>query len=327
MSPEPHPAAPEFRRDPVSGRWVVVAPERAQRPVTLEEAPPPRADDRVGCPFCPGNEHDTPHEVLADRDVGTPPDGPGWRLRVVPNKYPAVRPDAPAAGRHEVVVETPDHIADPADLSDAQFRAVFQAYRDRLITLAEDTTLAAAAVFKNVGAEAGASLGHTHSQIVATPLVPPDLQLELDRSAAYHAEHGRCVFCDLIAAERAAGVRVVAETANVLAVAAYAPRFAYETWVLPKPHAGRFETTDDGWLAEFADVVKRVVRGLGRVPGAAAYNWFLHAAPLRSAELPHYHWHVEVLPRTARPAGLEWGFGCFVTAVAPERAAVELRGL
>jgi UDPglucose--hexose-1-phosphate uridylyltransferase len=330
--------APEFRRDPVTGRWVVVAPERSLRPMALDHSEPLHRDagGAVPCPFCPGQEHDTPDEVLALRD-----ESGAWRLRVVPNKFPAVRETSPpvatgglelfqrlpASGRHEVVIETPDHGASPATLSDVQFRAVFRAYRERLLAHAADPSLEYAAVFKNVGAEAGASIGHTHSQIIATPLVPDSIRLELDRSAAYFADHDRCVFCDLIAAERTAGERVVAESDRMIAFAAYAPRFAYETWVLPKAHASRYEPAGDDLLAELADVMKRVVTALDRMLAFPAYNWFLHTAPLRSAELPHYHWHFEVMPRTARPAGFEWSTGCFVTAVSPERAAAELRAV
>ena len=333
---------PEFRRDPVIGRWAVVAPERSHRPITLEGAEPRhrRNGERKPCPFCPGQEHDTPHEVLAYRDAGSPPDGPGWRLRVVPNRYPAVRPDVgeavcavegmvfvttPGLGRAEVLIECPEHLAAPTQLSDEQFAAVFRAYRDRIVSLAEDHRLAYAAVFKNVGAEAGASLGHTHSQIIATPIVPEAIQAELDGGQAFFARTGRCVFCDLAARDLADGERVIARSEHFLAVTAYAPRFAYEFWVLPLEHTSQYETLSDADAHELALLLKRVLLALDRVLGEPAYNWCLHTAPLRSPSLPHFHWHIEVLPRSARPAGLEWGFGCFITTVAPEQAAQELR--
>jgi UDPglucose--hexose-1-phosphate uridylyltransferase len=224
-----------------------------------------------------------------------------------------------------VVIETPDHLTNPALLSDGQFRDVFLAYRDRLIALAADPALHYASVFKNVGAEAGASLGHCHSQIVGTPLVPDLIARELRGATDYHARHRRCVFCDVVAHELADRSRVVAETPQFVALTAFAGRFAYETWVLPKAHGSRYETITDAAAGELAGLMKRVVRALDAVLAEPAYNWFLHAAPLRSAELPHYHWHFEVMPRTSRPAGFEWGGGCFVNAVAPETAAAELR--
>jgi UDPglucose--hexose-1-phosphate uridylyltransferase len=333
---------PEYRRDPICGRWAVVAPERSHRPVTLVGAEPRHRTngERQPCPFCPGQEYDTPNEVLADREPGSPPDGPGWQLRVVPNKFPAVRPDvgeefcavegmvfltAPGLGRAEVMIECSEHLPDPTKLSDERFAAVFRAYRDRVRALADDSRLAYAAVFKNVGAEAGASLGHTHSQIIATPVVPELVEAELMGGRDFFARTSRCVFCDLAARELMAGERVIAHSKHFLAVAAYAPRFAYEFWVLPLDHSARYETITDDAAQELALLMKRVLVALDCAQGEPAYNWFLHTAPLRSPELPHYHWHIEVLPRTARPAGLEWGYGCFITTVAPEQAAGELR--
>src|SRR5262245_52298697 len=273
---------PEFRRDPVCGRWAVVAPERALRPITLQGAEPRhrRNGERKPCPFCPGQEHETPHEVLAYRDPGTTPDGPGWHLRVVPNKFPAVRPDigdtfcavegmvflaTPGLGRSEVLIECPEHVPDPTQLSDGQFAAVFRAYRDRVRTLAEDERLAYATVFKSAGAEAGASLGHTASQIIATPVVPELVGSELAGAEAFLARTGRCVFCDLVDRELKDGERFVARSEHFAVVTAYAPRFAYEFWVLPTSHTSRYETIADGRCQELARLMKRVLVALDRV--------------------------------------------------------------
>lgn len=334
-SPPRASAFPEYRRDPVTGRWAVVAPARAHRPLVPHPAPAdpgPPGD----CPFCPGNEHDTPGELFADRDPGTAANGPGWRLRVVPNRYPAVEPApasevpeglfavTPAAGRHEVVIACPEHVTRAADLPRGAYRGLFRAYRERILVHAADPQLAYTLAFKNVGAAAGASLAHAHSQLVATPFVPPAVQEEMAAAHAHRAITGRCVFCDVVGAE-AGGPRRVCESDAFVAVAAFAPRFAYEVWVLPKSHASRYETIGDAAVGELAGVVRRVVEAQDAVLGPVAFNWVLHTAPLRSAELPHYHWHLEILPRTATPAGFEWGGGCFVTTVAPEDAAGQLR--
>jgi len=276
--------------------------------------------ERRPCPFCPGQEHDTPHEVYALREAGTAPDSPGWRMRVVPNKFPAVRVGSTAYGTHEVVIETPDHLSNPTALSDEQFSDVLIAYRERLLALAADPRLVYAMVFKNVGAEAGASLGHSHSQIVGTPFVPDLIATELAGANAYHDQQGCCVFCDLL---RDAGERVVFETEHFAAFAPFAPRFAYELWVMPKQHAARFESLAES--LELARLLKRTLRALDAVLAEPAYNLYLHAAPLRSPDLDHFHWHIEIMPRTSRPAGFEWGAGCFVIDTAPERAAAELR--
>lgn len=333
---------PELRRDPVTGRWALIAPARARRPIALSDAGPRHrtTGERTPCPFCPGQERDTPNEVLAYRDPSTEPNSPGWRLRVVPNKFPAVRfngtqfpnnhsetlfESTAAIGFAEVLIDCAEHIDNPALLSDEQFRDVFRAYRERMISLTHDSRLAHVAVFKNVGAEAGASLGHTHSQLIATPVVPELIQLELTGAESHFARTGRCVFCDITARELTAGSRVVTRSANFAVVTAFAPRFAYEMWVLPRRHESRYESISDDAALELARLLKHVLRALDTVLHSPAYNWFLHSTPLRAGEPPHYHWHLEILPRTARPAGLEWGHGCHITTIAPEHAAEELR--
>ena len=338
----PDQPAPEFRRDPVTGRLVIVAPERADRPIVLDHAAPHHraANDRSVCPFCPGREDLTPAEVFADRDPGSPANGPGWRLRVVPNKFPAVKGSAgmnptarpgglfeasPAIGVHELLVECARHESDPTRLTDAEFAAVLLAYRDRITALAADPRLTYAAVFKNVGAEAGASLAHLHSQILATAVVPDGARLELDGAAGHHHLTGRCVFCDVVDHERVARVRVVMECEHLVALAPFAGRFDYEVWVLPKEHASGYETLTDVLAAELAAFLKQVLGRIDAVLREPAYNYYLHTAPLRAGPLPYYHWHLEVIPRTARAAGFEWGSGCAIVAVPPERAAAELR--
>ncbi|MBP3956797.1 DUF4921 family protein [Gemmata sp. G18] len=381
---------PEFRCDPVTGRWVVIAPERARRPIALSgHAPRHRTNgESRPCPFCPGQESETPNEVYALRGAGTEPNGPGWQLRIVPNMYPAVRPteepnpltpfpkkeggtepssvlspsskkggaktgtdsaipdvigsappsflgkgaggvglfaSVPATGVAEVLIECAEHVDDPTQLTDDQFAEVFRAYRVRMRALAADPRLAHVAVFKNVGAEAGASLAHTHSQIIATPIVPELARAELVGAEVYHTRTGRCAFCDIVEQELADGSRLVARSANFAVVTTFAPRFAYEMWVIPVSHRPRYESLTDAESTELAALLKRVLRALDAVLNAPAYNWFLHTTPLHAGAPEHYHWHLEVLPRTARPAGLEWGFGCHITTIAPEQAASELR--
>ena len=320
-------------------------PGAARRPIALAgHAPRARTGgEPLPCPFCGGQEGDTPNEVFAFRAPGTAPNGPGWRLRVVPNMYPAVRPNAataapvstpgpmsgrrgsmdddgesqraaaapgefplfnaaPATGFAEVLIDCPEHVEDPTELSDEQFADVFRAYRERMRAVAADPRLAHVAVFKNVGAEAGALLGHTHSQLVATPVVPALIRGELTGAEAYFARTGRCVFCDIAEQDLADGARVVARSANFVAVTAFAPRFSHEMWVLPIHHEARYEGITDAAARELAVLLKRVLRALDAVQHAPAYNWFLHTAPLHADDPPHYHWHLEILPRTrARP--------------------------
>ena len=331
---------PEYRRDPVTGRWVLIAPERAARPLALSHVKPHdrRDTERDRCPFCEGREENTPLERFAIRAPGSVANGPGWQLRVVPNKFPAVRPLAntdpigrgllesvPGHGEHELVIPCSRHESNPVRLTNAEFAVMLCAYRERLLALAADSRLAYATIFQNVGAEAGASLAHLHAQILATPFVPDGVAQELEGSKNHFARAGRCVFCDLLSHESRAAERLVLETPNFVALLPFAGRFAYETWVLPRTHESRYEALTDELALELAEVLRIVLSKLDAVLDEPAYNYFLHTAPLRSPELPHYHWHLEIIPRTARAAGFEWGSGCFINTVAPERAAAELR--
>lgn len=339
MSPPAASDQSEFRQDVLSGRWVVLAPERAKRPLGLSNVKPHvRVNvERAVCPFCPGMEHDTPPDVYtAPGPAGTP-----WQVRVFANKFPAVRPIAPDShgltqrirlnvlpgfGVHEVVVEGRAHETDPTALPDDIYRQVLIAYRERIRTLGTDPRLDYAAVFKNVGAEAGASMAHLHSQVIATPFVPNDIREEIAGAEREFKDAKRCPFCRLLGVPGGRPPsRLVAESALFAAVCPFAPRFAYEFWVLPKEHASHYETITDAAALDLARLLKRLLAGLDAAAGQPAYNYFLHTAPLRTDPLPHYHWHLEVTPRTARAAGFEFGTGVFINAVPPERAAAELR--
>jgi UDPglucose--hexose-1-phosphate uridylyltransferase len=329
---------PELRQDPISGRWVIFSRERAARPSDLAAPPPPPAAG--SCPFCPGNEAETPPEILALRPDGSPPDTPGWTLRVVPNRYPALlRAGEPRAdseglyrrldgvGAHEVIIESPAHERGLAELPAAQVAAVLAACRRRIAELDADPRLRYVLVFKNHGAAAGASLAHPHAQLLATPLVPLQVQEELEGARRHHESRQRCVFCDVVAQETGpgGGRRLVLARAGLAVLAPYAARFPYETWILPLAHASAFERGDAAQDAALAEVLGETLRRLGRVLPGLAYNLVLHTAPCRAPALAHYHWHVEILPRLAGLAGFEWGSGFCINPVLPEDAAAALR--
>lgn len=339
VSPGGGPSAPpdeqsEFRQDVISGRWVIFAPERARRPLGQSKPHPRRYAVRDVCPFCPGSGHDMPPPVRA-----FPESGP-WQVLVIPNKFPAVRPIAadtrgltmrvqldhlPGYGAHEVVVEGPDHLTDPTELADEVYRRVLLGYRDRIRAFAADPRMDYVSVFKNVGAEAGASVAHTHSQVIASPFIPNNIRDELAGAEALFRQRGRCAFCDQVRAAAEGGANRVLATPRFVVLCPFAPRFAYEMWVLPTAHASQFETLTDAEAGELVGVLKRALRALDAVAGVPAYNYYLHTAPLHTAPSPSYHWHLEIVPRTTRPAGFEWSTGVFINTVMPERAARELR--
>jgi len=338
---------PEFRRCPATGRWVIFAPERARRPITLAHTEPHHRD-RVNpgtvCPFCEGNEKLAADEVYSVRPDGSAKDSPGWELRVVPNKFPALRSNMastlpaldpffeirPGIGNHEVVIPCRHHEPNPAKLTLDQYAALLVAYRERMLALASGRLWKYAQVFQNVGAEAGASLAHLHAQIIALPMVPDAIQSEMAFAEHVHDQRGNCVYCEMVAKELAGGSRIVRETERFVAFCPFAPRFSYEFWVMPKSHSAHYEFTGAAALRELAGLFLELLPALDAVLAEPAYNIFLHTSPLtplgqKPAPMPHYHWHWELIPRTARAAGFEWGSGCFLNAVPPEKAAYELR--
>ena len=285
---------PEFRACPVTGRTVILAPGRAQRP----------HDDRGNagpCPFCPGREHETPPELYAQCDEE------GWRLRVVANRYPAVNPYAPAFGYHELFVECPEHVERPTELSESQLAGVFCAYRMRLAHHFANPRIESVSIFKNVGVAAGASREHAHSQLIALPFVASGLV----------PVPGPCAVCRMPGETH----RLVAESEHFAAICPAAPRFAHEVWIVPTAHEPRFESLDRD--AELARLVRRVLGAIDALLNRPAFNWMLVTAPRASGN--EFHWRLEIIPRQSAVAGFEWGTGVFIVDVAPDCAAARLR--
>jgi UDPglucose--hexose-1-phosphate uridylyltransferase len=297
---------PRLRRDPVTGNWSVITPARSRRPHDgAGRGPAP-------CPFCEGNEHLTPPEVEALRPAGSPADGPGWKVRVVPNKFPVF------ADGHEVVVHTPQHDAALHDLTVAVIEAVLDMYGRRLRAHAAGGA-AAALVIMNQGAGAGASLDHSHSQVFALPMVPPALVAEQANFALYLQKHGRCLLCDIIERQRSEPSHLVLG-GDVVAWTPQASRWPFETWLAPAAHAGRFE---GAVTPDLAQALKRVLSALAKVTAGAPLNFWLHTAPFADQE--PFHWHLEIAPRTTTIAGFELASGMAIDIVDPSEAAAQLR--
>jgi UDPglucose--hexose-1-phosphate uridylyltransferase len=329
-------AVPELRKDPVVGRWVIISTERARRPSDFN-IEPVRA--RGGpCVFCAGNEDKTPPEIIAGRPHESAHNGPGWSFRVVPNKFPALRIEGelePAGeglydrmngvGAHEVVIETPDHDASMAGMSIDAVTDVFLAFRERLMDLKKDPRFEYVLVFKNHGEAAGASLEHPHSQLIATPIIPIMVTEELAGSALYWQMKERCVWCDVVRQERRDRRRLITASGGFVTVAPFAPRFPFETWILPERHRSAFEESDLDEIRALAGLVVDFLKRMNTVLGAPPFNFMLHTAPLHDGPLDHFHWHLEIIPKLTRVAGYEWGSGFFINPVPPEDAAAALR--
>jgi UDPglucose--hexose-1-phosphate uridylyltransferase len=329
-----------LRKDPVAGRWVIIASERAKRPHDYQVD----AENLKGgfCPFCAGNEDSTPKSVAQYTSDGHSDDSDtDWSVRVVPNKFPAlsstgtpsshrdgVFESLEGVGAHEVIIEAPEHVVDLAELPTAHIATVLRAWKDRIVSLRQDERLECAVVFKNHGAAAGASLEHAHSQLIALPIIPKRLSEELVGSQRYHLANDSCVYCDIIAQEFDQDVRVVAANEHVVALTPFASRFPFELWILPREHEPWYENAEDELFKSVASVLKQVLQKLNRALDSPPFNLMLHSAPFPGSEdLSHYHWHLELIPKLTKVAGFEWGTGFYINPTPPESAAEHLRDI
>ncbi len=337
----------ELRKDPVVDRWVIIAAERGRTPTDYQAPQPTPAG--AACPLCEGNEQMTPGEIWALRPEGTSADSPGWQVRVVPNKYPALRVEGETnrrgigsfdmmngIGAHEVAIESPDHYWQMGDGPPEKIQEVLLSYRSRLSDLYRDERLRYCVIFRNYGAEAGATISHPHSQIMAIPVVPSRVKSKLITARDYYRRKERCIFCDVIDQELAQEERIVFTNDQFVAMTPFASRFPFELAIYPREHSHDFAHVDEKGLAALADVLHRCLANLRASVGSPAYNFVLNVAP-NTVPRPgrpeywqtlglDYHWHIEILPRLTGVTGFEWGTGFYVNPVAPEEAAEFLRG-
>ena len=323
---------PELRKDPIHGRWVIISTERGRRPSDFVVENQRSAGGF--CPLCEGNEEKTPPEVLAYRNNGTSPNKPGWSLRVVPNKFPALRIEGDlnregegiydkmnGIGAHEVVIETPLHQESLATLPLPAIKDVLWAYRERIVDLRRDVRLRFVLVFKNHGVAAGASLEHSHSQIIALPVIPTRVAEEIEGAKNFFKYKDRCVFCDIIRQELNQKKRVVSENNSFLSIAPFASRFPFETWILPKAHYPSFELMEAHLYEEAAQILSDTLHRMNRVLDQPPYNFIIHSSSFPDTEREYYHWHFEIMPKLTKVAGFEWGTGFYINPTPPEDAA------
>ena len=335
----------ELRKDPIIGRWVIIASERGKRPTDFVTAAP--KGEPVSCPFCEGNENMTPSEIYAVRAEDTLANASGWQTRVVPNKFPALRIEGSVEregmgmfdkmsgiGAHEIIIETPLHNDILHRRSSEGIVHLLETYQKRLIDLKRDVRLQYVLVFKNEGERAGASLSHPHSQIIATPIVPKRVREEFNGSLEYYNYKMRCVYCDIIREEKRFGSRLVYENVSFLSFCPFASRFPFEIWLLPKRHMSEFSDLTRQEVIELSECLDITIKRLALSLGEPQYNWMLHTEPNRSVPRnpwpdikEHYHWHFEIIPKLTRVAGFEWGTGFYINPTPPEDAAAFLRNV
>ena len=327
---------PELRKDPVVGRWVIISPERGKRPSDYAVKKVTQKD--IFCPLCPGNEATTPPEIFAFRKEGTGPDRPGWNIRVVPNKFPALEPRGNmerrregvfdrmnGVGSHEVVIETPDHDKELTDLPLNHVKKILFVFKMRTEELAKDPRFQSVVVFKNRGREAGASLQHSHSQIIALPIIPKLILEELYGGRKHYRNKERCIFCDMIEQERQEGIRIIDENDDFVSFSPYAARFPFETWITPRMHTSHYCQIQQHQYQTLAKILLKTLKRLDTVLEKPPYNLVFHTAPILKEDLPFYHWHIEIIPKVTKVAGFEWGTGFYINPTPPEEAAAYLR--
>lgn len=333
----------ELRKDLVTGRWVIISTARGKRPTDFPHDV--KEDKGKGnCPFCPGNEAMTPPEIYALRPDGSGKDKPGWLVRVVPNKFPALGIDDPLTkkgvliydqmsgfGAHEVIIESTDHEKTIEDLSVEQISNVITVCQARIEDLHKDHRFRYALLFKNEGPQAGASLSHPHSQLIATPVTPKRVKEKLLGAENYFKHKERCVYCDIMAHEKEVGVRIVYENEYFLTFCPFASRFPFEMCILPKPHELNFHESRQH-VKEMAQCLKATMEKLDKVLNHPQYNYVFHTAPNLIPRRGYwqtvhedYHWHIEIIPRLTKVAGFEWGTGFYINPTSPEDAAKYLR--
>jgi len=337
---------PELRKDPLAGRWVIVASERGKRPGDfLSEAV--EAPEHSKNPFAESNEHMTPPEIFAFRDLKSKPNTPGWQVRVVPNRFPALRIEGElnkeghgiydkmnGIGAHEVIIETPNPSLQLEQQPLEGVARVLEVYKIRVSDLLRDSRFRYVLVFKNFGRQAGATLAHPHSQLIATPVTPKRLKEKLNNAMQYYAYKDRCVFEDILRQELKEGTRLVYENAGFVAFCPFASRFPFEVTIYPRRQAAYYRDIQPDEILLLADVLKTTLLKLGKALNQPQYNFIINTAPQRYpypgywTTIDHdFRWHLEILPRLTLIAGFEVGTGFYINPTPPEEAAKYLREL
>lgn len=327
----------ELRQNRATKGWVIISGERARRPddFRMKRVSKPLPVHDPLCPFCPGNESKTPAEISALRRPDSSANGPGWNLRVVPNKFPALQPvgdlerkeehdffrKMDGIGVHEVIIESPLHNESIGAMTYRKVEQIVLTYRERYLQLGADQRFQQVTIFRNQGQRAGTSLVHPHSQLIATPIVPSRSRHLLEEAMRYYDDRGNCVFCDMIWEELRARKRVVLETEDFVAFEPFASRMPFETWILPKKHDASFGNISSTGAKKCARVLRRVLGSMHRLLGDFDYNYLICTAPVKEANESYYHWHIEILPRLTTQAGFELGSGIYITVAFPEETA------
>jgi len=334
----------EFRRDMVSGEWILVSSVRRTRPLFLGKSLPRARLPKKDCPFDDPQKSGNPPPILwyprppKNKNKRASTRFKDWFIQIIPNKYPVLRHSgvcpkfnrygpykrAEGFGSHEVII-TRDHNRDFEKMSLDEISLVFRAFQERYRSLEKETCIEYILIFHNRGSLAGASIGHPHSQLVALPIIPPDVSRSINGGLAFFEKNKKCVHCVMLDWEIKEKTRIVYENEHFITLVPYASRVPYEMRIFPRKHSSDFEEMPEKEARFLAESLKDALIRLDKVFKNPAYNFFIHTASARVKNVPYYHWHIEILPRTYEWAGLELGTGVEVISAPPEEAADNLR--
>jgi UDPglucose--hexose-1-phosphate uridylyltransferase len=349
----------ELRQNPTTKEWVIISAERRRRPQEFKKSSKEKEERNNlseyvdDCPFCSGNENFSPHEIQSYRAIGTNPNSKGWWIRVVPNKFAALSLDPepqfsdlapkadtfnttadyfypgaadlfrtkPGIGAHEVVIDTPKHNEVLPVFSDMQAQELFLMYRDRYLDLHKDSRFKYIIIFKNYGPNAGTSIIHSHSQIIATPVIPLTLRNNISKARYYYNETGRCIFCDMIKAEIVDGRRIILQTNYFIVFHPFASESPFETWIMPLEHETCFSNASLEKIKALGVIVKKILNAMYNALGDPDYNYVINNAPIADEREDYYHWSLRIIPRLTMRAGFEIGTGMSINTAIPEETA------
>ncbi|MFH2037032.1 MAG: galactose-1-phosphate uridylyltransferase [Candidatus Zixiibacteriota bacterium] len=325
----------EFRQNRATKEWVIIAPERGKRP--SDEPEPlikrePILSHSDTCPFCPGNEEKTPSAIFHMNHAGQ------WKLRVVPNRFAALSPDIPVTrnfvgsflsatgfGIAEVIIENPQHNLTIATMSVEEVTSILYAYRERQREVSKNESINLVTIFRNHGPGAGTSLEHPHSQLIATPIIPPHVRYPLEQAVLHYDKYGTCVFCDNYIEELKQKERIIIESPHFVVFCPYASKSPYETRIYPKRHQASFLSISDDDISELADALHQILVRIYKLLGNPDYNYIIRSSPTGDEDSRYLHWYMIIIPKVSTPAGFEIGSGIYINTVAPEDAARRLR--
>jgi UDPglucose--hexose-1-phosphate uridylyltransferase len=328
---------PEFRQNMLTNEWVIIATERAKRPEDFkkkESGKPPLPEFNGSCPFCPGNEDQTPPATHVLNRNGN------WAVRVVPNKFAALQGDIPfqpkrvgrflkafGYGIAEVIIETPRHNLTLTKMDNASVEDVIKVYRLRYLSVAKEKQICLINIFRNYGVRAGTSLEHPHTQLIATPIIPPHVRNPVERAVRYNDTHGRCIYCDMLAEEIRRQERLIAETDYFVAYAPYASRTPFEVRIMPKKHQASFADIGSKEISDFAAFLKNILIRIHIGLNDPDYNFIIRSAPVGDENARYFHWYMLIIPRLTTQAGFEIGTGIYINITYPEHCAEFLKSI